>query len=414
MRRFVGLLLSVLYVTGCVSSSLEEVGLPLPLKAEGELDIHFINTGRGESTYIIYPDGTTFLTDASGSLLEFGVKKSDPLIARPSSDISAGQVIVDYINHFSPEVSKGRIDYVLLTHYHEDHMGTYSDSLPYHESGRFQLSSLPEIGSNLVIGKIMDRDYPDYDYPSVSSLDSKMMRNYRAFLDWTKQMHGTCVERWKVGSEHQVVSLHQSSADVKVRNVCGNGMVWTGVGENDSLCLPAMLSQMEHKMIPSENAFSCGYILSFGDFDFFTAGDLQYNNKTIASYFDMEAPVAAVSHKVEVMKANHHGTAYTNGVDLLGVLRPDVCVFTPWRDVHPRPATVQRFLDANSDCDFYCTNMPSINRSRLEPMLEHFQSESGHVVIRVDASGCSYKVYSLDDTDQAYRITKINGPYLCD
>ena len=127
----------------------------------------------------------------------------------------------------------------------------------------------------------------------------------------------------------------------------------------------------------------------------------------------MESPVANVAHKVEVMKANHHGTADTNGDELLAVLKPDVCVFTPWRDVHPRPATVQRFLNASPNCDFYCTNMPNINRIRLEPLLGHFKCESGHVVIRVDSNGRSYKVYTLDDTDQEYRISAINGPYLC-
>ena len=223
MKKIIGLLLFATCLVACSSNSSPKVGTSLPLKNNGELDIHFINTGRGECTYIVYPDGTTFLTDASGSLLEFGVKKSDPLIARPSADITAGQVVVDYINHFSPDVSKGKIDYMLLTHFHEDHMGSYRDSLPYHESGRFQLSSLPEIGSKLVIGKLMDRTYPEYDYPTAELLDNKMMNNYRAFLEWTKEVNGTSVERWVVGSDKQVVPLHECEANIKVRNICGNG-----------------------------------------------------------------------------------------------------------------------------------------------------------------------------------------------
>lgn len=45
------------------------VGQSLPAWTEGCLDIHSINTGRGESTFYILPDGTTMLIDAAGSLL---------------------------------------------------------------------------------------------------------------------------------------------------------------------------------------------------------------------------------------------------------------------------------------------------------------------------------------------------------
>ena len=42
----------------------------LPAWEEGYMDIHFINTGRGESVYHIFPDGTTLLMDTAGSLLK--------------------------------------------------------------------------------------------------------------------------------------------------------------------------------------------------------------------------------------------------------------------------------------------------------------------------------------------------------
>src|SRR5690554_174014 len=45
------------------------VGKVLPDWEEGYLDIHAINTGRGESQLLIFPDGTTMLIDAAGSLI---------------------------------------------------------------------------------------------------------------------------------------------------------------------------------------------------------------------------------------------------------------------------------------------------------------------------------------------------------
>ena len=38
-----------------------KVGEPLPLWTDGCLDIHFINSGRGECAFYILPDGTTLL-----------------------------------------------------------------------------------------------------------------------------------------------------------------------------------------------------------------------------------------------------------------------------------------------------------------------------------------------------------------
>ena len=40
------------------------VGNVLPDWEEGYLDIHFINSGRGECAFYILPDGTTLIVDA--------------------------------------------------------------------------------------------------------------------------------------------------------------------------------------------------------------------------------------------------------------------------------------------------------------------------------------------------------------
>jgi beta-lactamase superfamily II metal-dependent hydrolase len=402
-------------LAGALCSAQEvKVGDPLPHWQKGELDIHFINTARGESTYQIFPDGTTFLVDASGAILAFGKEASDPLPARPSADISAGKVIVDYIEHFTPEVSQGHINYFMLTHFDSDHIGSYDPSLPMHESGRFRLTSIAEIGSDIVLDKMMDRDYPDYSYPLASRLNDDKMVNYKAFLDWTKEANGTKVEKWDPGSHSQVVELHDTTYSVRIQNLSGDGRFWTGKGEESHLTMPATFEGFPSAAIPKENAFSCSYILSYGDFDFFLGGDLQINNRDIFPYMDAESPVAAVSHKVEVMKANHHGTNETNSPELLSVLRPDVWVVSNWRDVQPRPATMDRVLAANPQCDIFFTNMPEKDIPVLGPeRLSSIDEKCGHIVVRVAPGGESYMIYSLDDSDLQYRVKSTFGPYRC-
>ncbi len=416
MKYSLTVLATFLAVFCSCSGESVKVGVPLPAWQEGEMDIHFINTGRGECTWQIMPDGTTFLVDASGSLLKFGVEASDPLPSKPSDDLTAGKVVVDYINHFSPAVSAGHVNYFMLTHHHPDHMGSLNPEVPYHESGLFQLSSITEIGSSLVFDTILDRDYPAFSYPTPESQDSRLMHNYEAFLDWTAETNGSKIEQWNVGSCSQVVPVHNPDCGVSVRNFAGNGRFWTGEGEENFTLMPTTeeFEAGDPKAIPTENCYSCAYILTFGDFDFFAGGDLQYNDRSRYAYKDAETPLTRAGHKVEVMKANHHGTLHTQDPGLMAVLCPDVWVCSNWRDVQPRPITVDTVLEANPDCDIYCTNMPEVNKEVLgEERLEKMASQCGHVVVRVAPDGKSYMVYVLDDNDEQYIVKSVHGPYQC-
>jgi hypothetical protein len=55
--RFPALLLAI-------SAFAQQPGQSLPAWTPGTLDIHQINTGRGNSTLLIFPDGTSMLLDA--------------------------------------------------------------------------------------------------------------------------------------------------------------------------------------------------------------------------------------------------------------------------------------------------------------------------------------------------------------
>ncbi len=392
-----------------------QVGDPLPAWEEGDLDVHFINTARGECTYQILPDGTTFLVDASGAFWNYEDQETMP--SKPSADVTAGRCIVDYINHFAPAVSEGHIDYFLLTHHHGDHCGVLHSSVPMHESGLFRLTSLAEVGTSLVMDRILDRDYPDFTYPTPDSQDKKLMENYKAFLDWTEANNGTHIEKWRVGCVDQLVPVHNPSCGASLRSYSGNGRFWTGGEDEDTYTLMPTTEEFEAgdpKAIPNENCLSCSYILSYGDFDFFLGGDLQHNDRDKYPYMDAETPVAKAAHKVEVMKANHHGCNYTHEAQLMEVLCPDVWVAGVWWNNSVNPTPVDRILAANPNCDLYCINTTKqIENDLGEERLKSVVSRSGHVVIRVAPEGKTFMVYVLEDTDEEYRVKSIHGPYMC-
>ena len=68
--------------------------------------------------------------------------------------------------------------------------------------------------------------------------------------------------------------------------------------------------------------------VSYGNFDFFAGGDLQYNGRSSHAWKDAELPCAKAVGQVELLKANHHGVTNTNQVDALKALNPQSpCIF---------------------------------------------------------------------------------------
>jgi beta-lactamase superfamily II metal-dependent hydrolase len=375
---------------------------------EGYLDIHAVNTGRGESMFYVFPDGTTMLVDCAGSLLkEHTYMPTDP---KPDSSVTSAQVISEYIRHFAPKSNRESIDYVMISHYHSDHMGDVNKHSPIAEGG-YRLSSTSELGTEIPFKKLITRG----DHNKVVTYNcskESIMKNFLKFVDWTKEKNGTVYEYFEPGRDDQIVPLKKEVPSFKIQNIAAAGYYWTG----DSVVTdipPREELEAAGLPLPPENNMSCVFVLSYGDFNMFSGGDLQYSKRDLYPYYDLETPVSKVVSKVEVMKASHHGTSNTNCQELLDVLRPDVFVVNNWRDIQPNPETIGRLYKASPDCDVYLTNLAERNREPLGEYLDRFKSLGGHIVIRVAPGGKSYLVYTLDDSDFDYRITGSFGPYEC-
>lgn len=416
-NNLIGILLFITFLpfSGCRSTinskgsgSTSLIGKTLPAWHKGYLDIHAINTGRGESTLCIFPDGTTMLVDAAGSLIS-PTDAIPPPPQKPNNAVSSGLAITNYTNHFIKAAS-GKLNYIMMSHFDPDHMGTIDSSLPMHASNSFRMGGVTEVGAKIRFDKILDRDYPNYDYPNNKTSDPRIA-NYINFINWSKIAYHAKAEQFVAGRNDQIV-LRQDPAkypDFEIRNIVSNGHVWTGRGTETINTLPA--AEQLVAAHAKENIFSIGFIMSYGKFNYFSGGDLQYNDRTEYPWKDIEAPVAKVVGSVDVMKANHHGTANCNSKELLDKLTPQVVLVHNWRDVQPNPATVSRMFDANSTCQIFTTNMSDANAVRLGKDFSRLKSTQGHIVVRVAPGGEEYFVYVLDDSNMEYTVRKIFGPY---
>ncbi|GAB4017795.1 hypothetical protein GCM10028808_50270 [Spirosoma migulaei] len=389
----------------------------LPPWKAGHLDIHHINTGRGNATFFILPDGTTMLIDA-GALDPTSDRTLSPrnTPAVPSAEKQPGEWIARYITRFmTMSQLQPKLDYAQITHFHNDHMGSPSRISPKSENGNFVLTGITEVAAYLPIDKIIDRGWPDYAYPY--PLTNQMVTNYRAFADWQTKHKGTVFERSKPGRTDQIVltkNPNQFAKTVEIRNIIANGELWTGSGTETRQLFPA-LTGLSQQQLPSENMCSIGVRLRYGQFDYFSGGDmpgvLRFGAPT---WHDVETPVSKVVGPVDAHILDHHGNRDSQNDNLLAALRPRVVIIPVWSSDHPGHDVLDRIYSLEiypGERDVFATGMLDANKLVIGELLNRLKSDKGHIVIRVAPGGERYQVITLDDSTENFTVKAVFGPY---
>ncbi|MEL1263342.1 hypothetical protein [Pseudoxanthomonas putridarboris] len=396
-----------------------EVGKSLPAWSKGELDIHHINTGRGDAVFLLLPDGTSLLSDASGKTVE---QAPFSLPTKPDASHPPGTWVARYVQRVLssralPERSRRQLDYFMLSHFHGDHMGAIVPDSPLAPNGAYQLSGITEVAEHLHVAKIIDRGWPTYDYPA--PIKNPTVDNYRKFLDWQIVRQGLEVERFQPGRNDQIKLLHDAGSypDFEIRNIYTNGVVWTGKDSGTRSLFPSV-RDLAPADYPIENTLSLVFRVSYGKFDYFHGGDLSNNDAETAfdppAWKNVETPVALAAGAVDAMKANHHGSWDANSIGLLGNLKPRVIVVTSRAEGHPAINAWKHMTSKDvwpGERDIFVTNVAPATAATTYGIEETAKSTQGHVVIRVAAGGASYRVFVLDDDDEEMRVKAVFGPY---
>jgi len=182
------------------SLSAQVVGQPLPTWTPGTLDIHQIDTGRGNAALLILPDGTSLLLDAGDG----GNPPPRGTPPRPDGSRSPGE----WIARYARAMGLSAIDYGYITHFHDDH-----------------LSAMVDVATRIPIHRMFDRGWPDYNYPAPdhSELRSPAFLHYREFL----AKGTTAAERLQPGRNDQIVLIKdtKSHPQFKVRTIAANGEI---------------------------------------------------------------------------------------------------------------------------------------------------------------------------------------------
>ena len=386
---------------------------------EGYLDIHHILTGSGDCAFVVMPDGTNMIVDAGDigdrKLRKFGypLKSTNQY---PNDSITAAQRIIQYIRQVYPKNNNPIINYALLTHYHDDHIGGITANTKVAAHGGYKLSGITELGDSLRIRNLIDRKYPYYDYPTDLSIayqdEPSIFLNLIKFISYQQRKNGMEAAQLWPGSRTQIILKNKMSSypNFFVRGVKANGTIWTGKGEETKTYFTPDSVLKNGKF--NENPLSLAIKISYGNFDYFTGGDnTGLQGFGMPQWFDVETPMAKAVGNVEVTTLCHHGCRDAVNDNFLNYLNPQTIVHQTWSSNHPGEEVLHRMIYKEIK-NVFATNILDETRTTLGFWLTNtYKSIFGHIIIRVLPGGNKYYVLIAETINNKVQIKKVFGPF---
>ena len=381
---------------------------------KGHFQVHFIYTGVAESSFLIFPDGTSMLLDCGDHNAVGRGPLAVPVL--PSPDRHSGEWIARYVERVNPHGSD--VDYMMLSHYHCDHAGDpeFNAGTVRRGGDEFALSGFTQAAERLTFRRVVDRAWPDYNdpLPLPDNAHGGCVGHIRSLYERMQKQWGTQIEQFRVGETGQIRLQHNPKRypDFSVRNLCGSGRIATPDGRIIDLYAKRIASGAKEL---NENGLSMGIIVTYGDFRYYSAGDF-CDSFTLGdgTEVDIEKELSKVCGPVHVAKVNHHGH-YSMPAPLVSALRAKVWVTCVWDQLHDVAPVMERLADRSlypgsrvlCPCIFPAERRAEDAGSPWLDDIEPTCFDGAHVILDVEPGGKHYSITCLDARDESMTIRSV-------
>jgi competence protein ComEC len=230
------------------------------------LEIFFVDVEGGQATLIVSPSGQSLLIDTGWR----GFEGRD----------------ADRIVQAAKAAKVKQIDYLLITHYHRDHVGGVTQL-----ADQMKILNFLDHGPNTEDTKVVKEDYSDY--VKVIQRGEHMVLKPGD----TVPIKGLSVKVLTADGEHIQTPLE-------------------GGGQPNSFCAATPKRETD----PTENARSLGVLVTFEKFRFLDLGDLTWNKE-----LELMCPNNPIG-TVDVLLVSHHGLNQSNSPALVDAVHPRVAI----------------------------------------------------------------------------------------
>jgi competence protein ComEC len=230
------------------------------------LQIYFIDVEGGQATLFVTPAGQSLLIDTGWPDNNF--RDADRIVAA------------------AKDAGISKLDYVLITHYHDDHVG-----------------GAPQLAQRIPIGAFID--HGENREPASQNL----WLTYKALLDSGKYQH-------IVAKPGDVLPIKDMRAEV----ITSDGAViqnpLPGAGQPNPYCAKSP----EPPADTTENSRSLGVVITFGKLRILDLGDLTADKER-----ELMCPINRLG-KMDIYIASHHGAASSGSAALVHAVAAKVAI----------------------------------------------------------------------------------------
>ena len=341
----------------------------------GDFEIHIFDVEQGDSQLIIFPSGYSILIDVVEHSYASG--KGAALIASKIQAI----------------LGTTTIDVGVLSHHHLDHIG-YAGY-----GGFWGLIETHGISFN----KIVDRDAGiwvdglDGSTPdSLCDADNEIQWNNAGTVSGTSR-NWICYATNSANTNiYNVRELAVIGSTTQIDPPDSDGLVQIVQSDAEDIFMadgttPLTGDRTGMSTPPSENDYSIALYIRYGDIEYATAGDSdgEYDTSSFGyTYNDVETLLAGRYGRVDIMRANHHGSGHSTNQAYVDALDPDASAISCGNNSfgHPAQEVLDRLLATG---DVYVTNLCDATRNYGASVLVH-----GDIVIE-STDGSNYTIDSV-------------------